>query len=97
MSSVTLEVVQPTGLDVVLESRVARRIDALDGKRIGLVHNGKDYGEKLLDQVQKLLQERYPTAKFSRWKLRNCCSPPAEGEIEGIARQVDAVVYGVAD
>lgn len=98
MGSVTLEVLRPTGLEITEEeSSVARRTDVLDGKRIGLVWNHKDYGDRLVDEVEKLLHERYPTAELSRWQLKECCKKPPEGELETIAEAVDAVVYALGD
>jgi hypothetical protein len=69
----------------------------LNGKRIGLVWNNKDFGEKLLYQVQNLLQEQYPEASFKLYRLRDCCVAPPEGELEQIADEVDAVVYTLGD
>jgi hypothetical protein len=98
MNSMTLEVLRPTGLDVTSEKSLgAHRVETLDGKRIGLVWNNKDYGDKVLDQVHALLAERLPSAKFSRWRLKECCIKPPEGELEKIAKEVDAVVYTLGD
>ena len=94
MGTVNLEVLQPTGADVREgKTSAAQRLDSLEGKRIGLVWNSKEYGDKLLDKVQELLADRYPTAEFSRWQLRECCQAPPEGELENVAENVDAVVY----
>ncbi|MBW1612618.1 MAG: hypothetical protein JRJ57_01315 [Deltaproteobacteria bacterium] len=97
MGSVTLEVLRPTGLEVAEEISLAPRLNVLDGKRIGLVWNHKDYGDRLLDEVEKLLNERYPTAELSRWQLKECCKRPPEGELEAIAAEVDAVIYSLGD
>jgi len=98
MGSVSLEVLRPTGRDITEEKfSVAKRDDVLDGKRIGLVWNHKDYGDRLLDEVEKLLRERFSTAELSRWQLKECCKRPPEGELEAIAEAVDAVVYTLGD
>jgi len=98
MGSVTLEVMRPTGIEILEEiSSVPRPVDAIDGKRIGLVWNHKDYGDRLLDEVEGLLLERYPRAELSRWQLKECCKKPPEGELEAIAEAVDAVVYTLGD
>jgi len=94
----SLEVLQPIGLDITEKgSLAANRVDTLEGKKIGLVWNNKDYGDKLLDEVKELLRERYPTAEFSMYRLRECCAPPPEGELERVATEVDAVVYTLGD
>jgi hypothetical protein len=98
MGSVKLEVLNPTGSDPPKGKGIgARRFDNLDGKRIGLVWNNKDYGDKLLEKVRELLKERYPTAQFSMYRLKECCIAPPEGELEKIGKQIDAVVYTLGD
>jgi hypothetical protein len=97
MGKVSLSVSRPTGTMVLDESMAAKRDDSLDGKRIGLVWNHKDYGDKLLDVVEEIFKERYPKALLSRWQLKECCKKPPEGEIQAIAEKVDAVVYTLGD
>ena len=98
MGTVNLEVLQPIGLDVKEgKTNAAQRLDNLEGKRIGLVWNSKEYGDKLLDKVEELLADRYPTTEISRWRLRECCQAPPDGELENIAEKVDAVVYTLGD
>jgi hypothetical protein len=98
MGSVKLEVLQPSGSEVKKDGSIAaKRAETLDGKRIGLVWNNKDYGDKLLDKVRDLMQERYPEALFNMFRLQECCVPPPAGELERIGEQVDAVVYTLGD
>jgi len=98
MSSLKLEVLKPTGSDPKLDGSIgAERTDALDGKRIGLVWNNKDYGDKLLEKVKEFLQEKFPRAQFPMFRLKECCVPPPAGELEKIAEQIDAAVYTLGD
>ena len=98
MAAVAMEVLRPTGLErKARETFEADRFDSLDNKRIGLVWNHKDYGDILLDLVGELFRERYPSVQLSRWQLKECCIRPPEGELEDIAKQVDAVVYTLGD
>ncbi len=98
MGSVKLEVLRPTGADPSQDGSIgAARVNTLEGKKIGLVWNNKDYGDKLLEKVKVLLQERYPTAQFTLYRLKECCVPPPAGELERIAKEVEAVVYTLGD
>jgi len=98
MGSVKLEVFNPTGADPSHDGLVgAARVNTLEGKKIGLVWNNKDYGDKLLEKVKVHLQERYPTAQFTLYRLKECCVPPPAGELERIAKEVEAVVYTLGD
>jgi len=97
MSAITLSVLRPTGKTVVDEEKAARRDQSLNGKRVGLVWNHKDYGERMLDAVEELFRRHHPNALLSRWQLKECCKRPPEGEIAAIAEHVDAVVYTLGD
>lgn len=98
MSPLKLEVLRPTGSDPKQDGIIgAHRVDTLDGKRIGLVWNNKDYGDKLLEKVKELLQVTYPNAQFPMFRLKECCVPPPPGELEKIAEQIDAAVYTLGD
>jgi hypothetical protein len=97
METYKLVVLQPTGADSIADLDPAQRVETLNGKRIGLVWNNKDYGDKLLIQVQDLIHQRYPEASFELYRLRDCCVAPPEGELERIANEVDSVVYVLGD
>lgn len=43
----------------------APRLDSLDGKTIGLFRNFKRAARPILEVVERELQQKYPTAKFS--------------------------------
>lgn len=97
MGSTKIAVLRPTGVDIVDTAKAAKREASLEGKRIGLVWNHKDYGDRLLDAVEELFKEKHPEAILSRWQLKECCKKPPEGELESVAAQVDAVVYTLGD
>ncbi len=60
---VTLEVYDPTGAMEVTELH-APRLDALDGKTICQLSNDSWQAHRVLPEVQRLLHERFPSAKF---------------------------------
>ncbi len=96
MEKVMLKVVDPTGADVPGRVNPAPPLDTLEGKRIGLVWNQKPRSDVLLDYVQELLHERFPSARFSKW-LVPICTPPETGLREKIAAEVDAIIYASGD
>ncbi len=98
MGAVKLDVCNPTGLEKkVKKTFEAERFASLDGKRIGLVWNHKDYGDKVLDVVEEIFKERYPNVSLSRFQMKECCIKPPEGELQDIAKHIDAVVYTLGD
>jgi len=94
-----LKTVDPTGIGTEKGRNYAPRLHSLDGKRMGLVWNTKPNGDVLLDEVGKILTERYPTLKVvplctSTPEARTSSgTPPAKGRLEAIAAEVDAVIY----
>jgi hypothetical protein len=94
---VELEVLNPEGKIKKKGKTLAPRLETLEGKKIGLVWNGKPVGDKLLYEIGKLLKERYPTAEtaFHRVSFSGRKLPP--GELEAIANDVDAGVFTSGD
>ena len=65
---VKLEIANPVAESALAHIDPAKRPADLAGKRIGLYWNMKPGGNVGLDQVEKRLAERYPTAQFFRFQ-----------------------------
>jgi hypothetical protein len=93
-----LEILDPTG-DAVAAGKVpfAKRLDTIQGKRVGLVWNGKPGADRMLDFVEDLLHERFPKVETHRFVTSNVANQLKPGELEGIAGGVDAVIYASGD
>ena len=101
--AVTLEVVNPTGK--VLSApllKPAPRIAGLEGKKIGLMWNGKKHGNLVLERIAKALEERFKDSQFI--KLPSGASLPwgaypDEETIAEIAKKqgCDAVIGTIGD
>ena len=61
-----LEVLDPTCEARVEPGALAPRLDALDGKRIGLYQNGKLNAKELMDCVEEQLRAKYRLAGIVR-------------------------------
>ena len=97
MSSITI--FNPVALPVEKRLPAAARIDGIDGKRIGLYWNMKPGGDVGLREVERLLSERYPNARFSYFEgdigaLMKKVTPAAA---DRIAKECDAIVGTTAD
>ena len=92
MGEVTLEVLDPTGVTIAKKKSLAPRLETLEGKKIGLVWNRKPNGDVLLDEIGKVLKERYPSVEAIPCPLSYCCRLLPPGELEGIAKGIDAAV-----
>ena len=94
---VELEVLNPEGKIVKKGKALAPRLETLEGKKIGLVWNGKPNGDKLLNEIGKLLKERYPTAETVSHRVSFSGTKLPQGELEAIAKDIDAGVFTSGD
>ncbi|MBN1568702.1 MAG: hypothetical protein JXA73_12715 [Acidobacteria bacterium] len=67
------------------------RVKNLEGKKIGIIWDGKKGGDKFCIALEELLKERHPTATTMRLVWGD-----AEAAVKA-KREMDAFIYGVAD
>jgi len=96
-SNVVLEVCNPEGALAEKGTKLAPRLKTLEGKRIGLVWNGKPNGDVLLKEVGKLIKERFPTAEVVPHRVSFSGRKLPAGELEAVAKDVDAGVFASGD
>ena len=77
------------------------RLDKLDGKKIGLFCNNKRAAPIIQNAVEKLLKEKFPTIKISRFVGRSfsvsSLEKEREAEFNDWIKGVDAVIAAVGD
>lgn len=91
----TLEVLDPTaarhgGKPV----KTAPRLEKLEGKKIGLLWNGKANGDIALKRTAALIQERVPDVEFRFYSGSMPCSPSL---LAKVAEECDAAISCTAD
>ena len=74
----------------------APRLASLHGKRVGLLINTKQNARPFLEEVGRLLQERYDVTLTERTKV-NFAVPEPEDVIKELAAESDAIITGVGD
>ena len=74
----------------------APRPASLNGKRVGLLINTKLNARPFLEEVGRLLAERYGVTVTKRTK-QNFAVPETEGVIKEMAAESDVIVTGVGD
>jgi hypothetical protein len=92
-----LKVLNPTAGPARGRSGVAPRPASLDGKTVGVIWNGRAYGDRLLQEALDILKERYRVRDvLFREKpfLGNIAPEPILAEM---AAKADVVVTGVGD
>jgi hypothetical protein len=101
-TTATYEVLSPWAeADPIPLKGLSPRVDKLDGKKIGLLCNNKRAAPLLLDVTEKLLKERYPSVKISRFVAKtfsvSSLEKEREGEFNDWIKGVDAVIAAVGD
>jgi CheY-like chemotaxis protein len=74
----------------------APRLASLQGKRVGLLINTKQNAGPFLEEVGRLLADRYDVTLTQRTKL-NFAMPEPENVIKELAAEADVIITGVGD
>lgn len=95
VAEVAIEVLNPRG-EIVMDELygISPRVPDLAGKTIGLYGNGKSRSNDFLNIVEGLIEQRYPTVTIKRY---NNAFDVGDKMAQQMAREVNAVVYGVGD
>jgi hypothetical protein len=77
------------------------RLDKLDGKKIGLLQNNKRAAPRILSVAERLLKEKFPDVRLSKFEARSfsvsSLEPARKGEFEDWLKGMDAVIAAVGD
>ena len=93
----TLTILDPTIAADFAESPLAKRVADLDGKVLGLLHNGKVNGDHLLDLVREQLATRYRLRDVVVVHKPSASRVAEPDVLDRLARECDAVVTAVGD
>ena len=92
-------ILDPTGRarSAASSLRRAPRRDSLRGATVGLLINTKQNARPFLDEVGRLLIERYGAAGVMAQTKINFAQPEPEDKVKGMISGCDAIVTGVGD
>lgn len=90
-----ITVYDPTASEATDQHAIARRLETLDGKLIGLLDNTKDLVDVLLEEVKVLLAKDFPNARFQYFRKESVSGVPP-GLMEQVA-QCNVVITAVGD
>jgi hypothetical protein len=94
----TLTILDPmVAADEATDVTVAKRVGDLDGKVLGLLHNGKVNGDRLLDLVREQLAARYRLRDVVVVRKPSASRVAAPDVLDRLARECDAVVTAIGD
>ena len=91
------DILDPVGFESEVPPKpMAKRLDTLDGKTIGILDIGFPNGSVFLDRVEQILKDRYGVAAF----VRHAKPSPARTADEEVRRELieacDAIVEGTS-
>ena len=94
----TLKILDPmVAADEATDVTVAKRVGDLDGKVLGLLHNGKVNGDRLLDLVREQLAARYRLRDVVVVRKPSASRVAEDVILDRLARECDAVVTAIGD
>jgi hypothetical protein len=95
---ITLEVLNPRGeIPPVAVTGIVARVRDLEGKKIGLVDNGKAGADYFLDASEELLKKKFPSATILRFRKIEGTINPAPKMYSAVAEKCDAFIYATGD
>ena len=90
-------VLHPAAEDVAQLQQLAPRLDALQGATVALVDNRKRNADVYLQELGRLLQERYGVARLVNYRKDSQSLPTPPEVMDRLAAECDAIIHAVAD
>jgi hypothetical protein len=87
----------PTLDPVPLETRLADRVETVDGKRVVLMDNSKRNARELLDFIGDALARDYPRLEVIKANKPNFTRPAPPEQIDELAAGADLAVTAIGD
>ena len=95
MTPPSIRLYDPTAEPRAVVAQLAPRLASLEGKRIGILDNGKANAGTLMLAVTKILQERYGAGEIVK-RDKPVAGPPSPEALEALAR-CDLALVGSAE
>lgn len=88
----------PVGATAAAQGTLApRHVKDLEGRTVGLLLNGKDNADHLLDGIGHLLRERYRIGGIVRERKPSASRPVSDDQARQMAERCDVVVTAIGD
>jgi hypothetical protein len=90
-------VLHPAAEDVAEPQRLAPRLSSLQGMTVGLIDNHKRNADIYLEELSRLLQERYGVSQVVTYRKISQSLPTAGAVLDQLAGECDAIIHAVVD
>ncbi len=97
VESRTIQILDPRPEDVPEAQSLSGQLPGLEGKVIGLLENRKYHADSFLQELQTILEQDYRVKKVVYARKFTFSAPCADGTIDSLIEECDAVVHGIAD
>jgi predicted GTPase len=87
----------PTLGPTPIETRLADRVDTLEGKRVVLLNNCKRNAKELLEYVAEELARSYPRLEVIPADKPNFTRPAPPEQLDDLAAEADVVITAIGD
>ncbi len=93
-----VRLVNPTGLELAVgDFRLNDRPGSLEGKTLGLLENSKSNSDKVLNELGRILQEKYGFKEVRMFSKHSASLPTKPETVEDMLNGVDVLITGVGD
>ena len=93
-----VRLVNPAGLELpVGDFRLNDRPNTLEGKTLGLLENSKANSDKVLNELGRMLQEKYGLKEVQMFNKHSASLPTKPEVVEDMLNGVDVLITGVGD
>lgn len=90
-------VLHPGAEDDAPQNSLAPRLPNLEGRVIGLIDNHKRNADVYLEELGRLLQDRYGVSRVVTYRKASQSMPTPPEALDQLAEECDAIVHAVAD
>jgi hypothetical protein len=97
MTATPLLVLDPTEGPAEPGRAVAAGMSDLSGKRIGLLHNNKRGGQKFLDYLAEMIEERFDGVTFVRDRKLDVSMPCPPEILDRLVDKTDLLITAIGD
>ncbi|MBV8717767.1 MAG: hypothetical protein JOZ65_22110 [Chloroflexi bacterium] len=92
----SITVLNPTSSSESQPLQMARRLESLEGRVVGVLDNHKMNAERIFFRVERSLRERYGVREVL-WRRKHNFSAPAPAALIAELAACDAIITGVGD
>ncbi len=97
VASQVTTVLHPAAEHTVQRLGLAARLPDLHGATVGLIDNHKRNADVYLEELARLLQDRYGVSRVINYRKVSQSIPAPPEVLDNLASQCDAIIHAVAD